>query len=222
MECGDQVRDHGLGFRFRLGRKVFLGIVLADDITEKAVHHEDAALPTRALLLRSRQYLSHERKALVVECLGKHSAVLLDQVEGQPVFPGFERCRLHEGGFTRECLRLPYVEAVDVVQAGAAEIFFPIKARSLGGEVGALPDVVRFVDVLIFGQGSMGLRNRMLQFNDLPGAGFWIGEAGQFHHRGHMRLVLGANALHVLAFAKVVLTVRQLNAALHEIGKIMI
>ena len=102
------------------------------------------------------------------------------------------------------------------------KILGPVQARSFGREVGLLPGVVGLVDVLVLRQGQMFLRDGVLQRDNALGACVRVGESRQLEHGRDVRLILGADVTHVLVIGQVVLAIRQLQPALHDVGGVVI
>src|SRR5580693_8613991 len=144
-ECRDDVCDHGFRLGFGLRREVTLGIDLSDGVAEKAIDGRDAALPAWTLFCCAGECLAEEGEAFVSQGFGQHGGVGLDEVERQPVFPGFEIGGGDESGFAGEGCRLPDDEAGLIAEAGGAKVFCPIQAGGFGGKVGWLQGVVGFL-----------------------------------------------------------------------------
>ncbi len=90
-ESLDDVGYEGLDLSLGFGREVTLGVDLADGVAEESIDQVDAALPAWALLGSAGEGFAEEGEALVGEGFGQGGGVALEQVEGEPVFPGVER-----------------------------------------------------------------------------------------------------------------------------------
>src|SRR5271169_7187463 len=114
--------------------------------------------------------LVEEGEALVDERFGQDVGVVLNQVEGQPVFPRVERRRGDESGLSGEGCGLPDDEAGLATETGAAKVLCPVEAGGVGSEIGLLPGVVRLVNILLIRQGDMFFGDGVLQFDDALGS----------------------------------------------------
>src|SRR5262249_28815715 len=121
-----------------------------------------------------------------------------------------------------ESTGLPHDETTLLAQACAAEVFSPVKAGRLGGEVGLRPGVVGFVNVFAIGGGQMFFRNGVFQLQDAGSPLVGIGKSGELQHRRDVRLVLSANLFHVVALRQVVFTIGQLQPALQQVRGVVL
>src|SRR5215469_13426178 len=94
----------------------------------------DTALPARTLFRCAGDSLAEEGKVLVGEGFGQNVGVVLNQVEGQPVFPCVERRGGDESGLSSESRGFPNEDAGLAAETRAAKVLRPIEAGSLGGE----------------------------------------------------------------------------------------
>ena len=221
-EGGDEVGDDGFGLGLGFGREEALGVDLADGVAEGGGDEDVAAEVAWALLGGSGERGAEEGEALVGEGFGGGGGVGLDEVIGEEIFPGVDGLRGDEGGFAGEGGGLPDDEDVLLVEAGGAEERGPVEAGGFGGEVGRVPGIVGFVDVFAVGEGDLLFGDGGFEGEDTGGAGFGIGEAGEAEHGGDVGLVLGANLLHAGGVGEVVVAVGKLDAALEEVGGVVV
>ena len=143
-------------------------------------------------------------------------------MEGQPVFPRVQRGRGNESGLPCEGCGLPDNEACLAAEAGDAKVFRPVEAGGVGGKVGLLPCVVRLVDVLLIRQRDMFFGDSALQFDDVLGADVRVSESGEFEQSRNVRLIFGLEVAHARTVGKVVFAVGHFQAALQQVGGIVL
>ena len=222
MEGGEEIGDEGLGLGFGFGREVALGVDLADGVAEDGGDEAVAADVAGALLRGAGEGVAEEGEGLGAEGLGGGGGGVFDEVVGEEVLPCVEGLRGYEGGFAGEGGGLPDDEDFLLVDAGGAEELGPVEAGSFGGEVGGGPGVVGVVDVFAVGEGDLGFGDSGFEGEDAGGAGFGVGEAGETEHRGDVGLILFADLLHVGRVGEVVVAIGKFEAALEEIGGVVV
>src|SRR4051794_12236177 len=104
-----------------------------------------------------------------------------------------------------------------MVECSGAEELLPVKAGSLGVEVGGGPCVVCFMDIFVFGEGEMLFRDSVFEGDDAGRAHLGLIEASEAEHCSYVLLILRADFFHGLAVGEVVGAVRKSDAALEQI-----
>jgi len=232
----EDVRNQSLNLGPGFGWEVALGVHLPKGVAEHAAackHSSsspiqrvadqcDAALPARTLFRCAGQGLAEEGEVLVGKGFGQNIGVVLNQVEDQPVFPCAERRGGNESGLSGEGGGLPDDETCLPAETRATKVLRPVEARGVGDEVFLLPGVVRLVNVVLIRQGNMFFGDVVLQFNDMLGTDAGVAEASQLEQSGNVRLIFGADVTHAVAVGKVVFAVGHFQAALQQVGGIVL
>ena len=89
---------------------MMLGVELAERIADIGIQRIDGALLARELLFGADQLLAVECEAELVELARQDIGVLVDLVEGQPVFPAIERFRPDQRDEARDGARVECIE----------------------------------------------------------------------------------------------------------------
>ena len=143
-------------------------------------------------------------------------------MERQPVLP-----RVQRGGGDQSRLPgkggwLPDDKAGLLAEAGAAEVLRPVEAGGLHCEIGLLPGVIGFMDVFVLRQADVFFRDGMFQLDDALGARVRVRESRKLKHGRDVGLIFGADVAHAVAVGEVVFAVGQLQAALQQVGGIVV
>ena len=146
--------------------------------------------------------------------------MVLDGVVGEQRLPCVERLLRHERREPGDRARLPRDERVLASEPRGREERRPVEARRLPGEVGARPVVVPLRRVLAVLDLPVRLRDARLEREDRAGAGVRVADAREGQHAGRVRAVGVAQRRHLRRRVEVVAAVGELEAALHQRGRV--
>ena len=83
--------------------------------------------------------------------LEQEARVVLNEMIGEPVLPGFDRHRGDKGGLAGDSRWCPHHEHLLPGQSRAFKVGVPVETRSFGDKVAALPQIVGLGDILDLG-----------------------------------------------------------------------
>ncbi len=166
--------------------------------------------------------MAEEAEALVGKFPGGAGGVPFNEVEGEEVFPGGEGLRGDEGGLTGKGGGLPDDKGALGAEAGGGEEGWPIQAGSLGGEVRGRPGIVGVLDIFAVGERDVSAGDGGLKGEDAVGPGFGIGETGELEHGDDVGFVFRAGLLHGRRVGEVVVAIGEGEAALEEVGCVVV
>ena len=193
MIGGDQIGDHRLRLGLGSGREIFSGVDLPDCIAEVVVDQIDGALRAGTLLLDTAENFAEEVEILIRKCVGQERRIVFDEVEGEPVFPGFKGSGSDERGLAGEGGGCPHHELLLIGETRGFEVCVPIDARSFCGKVAALPKIVGLGDVFDVRQADVGFGDGVLEGDDASGARIGVVETGEPEHGSNVSGVFRAN-----------------------------